>query len=331
MKPNLRDGLDSGHLHLKTRTLASKPSRKQIKTPEFFREVYKGNVRYIEHGDPFVPWHCHDEYELHMVVATSGNMFVGTYTGEFSSGSLVLIGPRLPHNWISKGVAEGDTGIKHVLVKFLGKPLETMAKNIYELNEIMPLLDRAACGIEFFGLSSEAKAHFIRIRETKGLERFAELLQFLGKLARAQDYRQLSNEQTPLLDGDVDPTKMGVIIDYILDNHHQPLSAELLAQQAGMSLAKFSRVFQKVTGSTFIDFVNTRRITRACELLMNTDKYVVNICFDVGFNNLAYFNRRFLQLKGMTPTEYRNRANGRLGHQSIEFRHPLSEHLVPAH
>jgi AraC-like DNA-binding protein len=48
-------------------------------------------------------------------------------------------------------------------------------------------------------------------------------------------------------------------------------------------------------------------------LLMTSDRYVTNICYDVGFNNVANFNRRFLELKGMTPSEFRKQADSRFG------------------
>jgi AraC-like DNA-binding protein len=43
-------------------------------------------------------------------------------------------------------------------------------------------------------------------------------------------------------------------------------------------------------------------------MLYATDAQVSTICFDVGFQNLANFNRHFLKMKNMTPTEYRNTA-----------------------
>jgi AraC-like DNA-binding protein len=81
----------------------------------------------------------------------------------------------------------------------------------------------------------------------------------------------------------------------------------------GMTESKFSRYFRRVTGNTYTDFVNRLRINKACQLLMETDRYVTNVCYDVGFNNLANFNRRFLQIKGMTPKEFRRQSDARFG------------------
>ena len=46
---------------------------------------------------------------------------------------------------------------------------------------------------------------------------------------------------------------------------------------------------------------------------MHSDMYVANICYEVGFNNVANFNRRFLELKGMTPKAFRLQARRRFG------------------
>jgi AraC-like DNA-binding protein len=75
-----------------------------------------------------------------------------------------------------------------------------------------------------------------------------------------------------------------------------------------MSESRFSRFFRRATGNTFTDFVNRVRISRACQLLMDTEQTVNTICFDVGFNNVANFNRRFLEIKGMTPTDFRRQS-----------------------
>ena len=80
-----------------------------------------------------------------------------------------------------------------------------------------------------------------------------------------------------------------------------------------MSESRFSRFFRRATGNTFTDFVNHVRINRACQLLMESEHPITRIGFDVGFNNMANFNRRFLDIKGMTPREYRRQVATRFG------------------
>lgn len=56
------------------------------------------------HGYPFrtVRWHYHPEYEIHLVVATSGTFYIGDFVGRFGPGQLIMTGPNLPQNWISE-------------------------------------------------------------------------------------------------------------------------------------------------------------------------------------------------------------------------------------
>jgi AraC-like DNA-binding protein len=84
-----------------------------------------------------------------------------------------------------------------------------------------------------------------------------------------------------------------------------------VAAELGMSESRFSRFFRRATGNTFTDFVNRVRVNRACQLLMETDRLVTHICYEVGFQNVANFNRRFRDIKGMTPTEFRQQADHR--------------------
>ena len=80
-----------------------------------------------------------------------------------------------------------------------------------------------------------------------------------------------------------------------------------------MSESHFSRVFRRGTGNTFTDFLIRVRLTRVCQLLMQSDEPVSTICYDVGFNNVANLNRRFLDGKGMTPSAFRQQSRGCFG------------------
>ena len=103
------------------------------------------------------------------------------------------------------------------------------------------------------------------------------------------------------------------IVDYLIEHYSESFSMAELAQRSGMTESSFSRNFRRATGNSYTDFVNHLRINKACQLLMETDRYITNVCYDVGFNNVANFNRRFLQIKGMTPKEFRRQAEARFG------------------
>ncbi len=274
-----------------------------------------GFIRYLEHGvpNPLVRWHYHDEYELHLILETSGRVFIGDYIGHFSPGHLVLTGPRVPHNWVSTNIPEEGVQLRDVVLQFPHEPLELMGNRIPEFRDIFPMLNRSLYGIEFFGMQEKAVGRFARIRDTTGFTRLLEFMTLLGELAQSNDFRLLSSVQMQSSDDDASLTKISSAINFILENYNTDLSMSKLSHDLGMSESKFSRFFRTATGNSFTDFVNRLRINRACQLLMETDRYVINVCYEVGFNNVANFNRRFLDVKGMTPTEFRNQAKGRFG------------------
>jgi AraC-like DNA-binding protein len=274
-----------------------------------------GFIRCLSHGfpTPLARWHYHDEYELHLITATSGKVFVGDWIGQFQPGHLVLTGPRLPHNWVSMDLPEGGVAQRDLVIQFTHEPLVRAADNIPELAEVLPLLERAKHGIEFFGMAERSQLHWQRVKAARGLRRFTAFCEFLCDLSSWTDYRLLSNVQLQSVDDDASLDQIDAVVMRLTDNLAQPISAADIAAELGMSESRFSRFFRRATGNTFTDFVNRVRINRACQLLMESDRLITHICYEVGFNNVANFNRRFLEIKGMTPSEFRKQASNRFG------------------
>lgn len=274
-----------------------------------------GLVRCLAHGfpSPLVRWHFHEEYELHLITETSGKAFIGDWIGPFEPGHLVLCGPRLPHNWISLDVPAGGAAGRDRVIQFRHEPIERAAAEIPELREVLQLLERARHGVEFFGFAEHALAHWDAVKAARGLRRFALFCNYLADLAQCTDYRLLSNVQMQGVEGDAEVDQINVIVNRITANLAEPIVMADIATELGMSESRFSRFFKRSTGNSFTDFVNRVRINSACHLLMQTDHYVTDICYQVGFNNVANFNRRFLEIKGMTPTEFRRQSDHRFG------------------
>jgi len=276
-------------------------------------DIGKEFVRCVEHGSPtpLERWHCHDEYELQLIIGAHGRAFVGDYVGFFEPGHLVLTGPRLPHNWISTDLPPDGLAVRSLVIQFREAPLRDGMRAISELEETLPLLERARHGIEFFGLSHIVQQRFYRIKQSHGLERFAEFANLLGLLVRCNDYRLLSSDHVAFNGSDDSLTVINKVVAHVNEHYAEDLSVGEMSNLVGMSESAFSRFFSKATGLTFTTFVNRLRVNRACQLLMERDSYVSSVCYAVGFNNVANFNRRFLEVKGMTPTQFRRQAAGR--------------------
>ena len=282
-----------------------------------FEVVDRSNrsIRYLEHGWPtdLCRWHAHEEYELHLIVETRGKAFVGNFIGNFEPGSLFLTGPNLPHNWVTDSVSSEKIEIRDMLVQFSQKSFEKLAEGFPEFSGIRKMLDLAASGILFKGFNATfARGHMEAIRDNIGPERILAFIRFLVRLNEHAEKVTLSETKLVNADGNSKYARIGNIIDHILENFNDDLNAVDTAEMAGMSLTTFGRNFSSVTGHRFVEFVNRVRIGQACGMLYASDDQVTSICFDVGFKNVANFNRHFLKIKGMTPSVYRETARKQL-------------------
>ena len=96
-------------------------------------------------------------------------------------------------------------------------------------------------------------------------------------------------------------------ISYIDDNYHTDISRSAVAGQAGLSASHFSRMFRKVTGVSYQEYVNSKRITKAMKLLCTSPQSITEIAISLGFADTTGFGRIFKKLTGHTPSAYRSR------------------------
>jgi AraC-like DNA-binding protein len=269
------------------------------------------SIRYLEHGWPtdLCRWHAHEEYELHLIVRTRGKAFVGDYIGDFQAGDLFMTGPNLPHNWITDSVWSEPVETRDMLVQFSQESVEKLAEGFPEFSQVLRLLNLAQSGIAFEGFNPTfAKGHMESIRDNKGAERILAFVRFLVRLNEHAEKKALSSAKLIQHNAGGKQARIAKVVDHITKNFHEQFSLTQAAEMANMTEITFSRSFQTVTGHGFVQFLNRIRIGQACALLYASDDKVITIAQSAGFKNLANFNRQFLKLKGMTPSEYRDTA-----------------------
>ena len=110
----------------------------------------------------------------------------------------------------------------------------------------------------------------------------------------------------------LDPTDIAVDYELLVQRiirtmraGDDPLTLDDLAEMAGLSPFHFARVFRSVTGVPPVEYQTSLRFLRAKELLLTSPASVTDICFEVGYGSLGTFSRRFKQIVGITPAEFR--------------------------
>lgn len=269
------------------------------------------SIRFLEHGWPsdLCRWHAHEEYELHLVVETRGKAFVGDYIGDFKAGDLFMTGPNLPHNWITDKVWSEPVEIRDMLIQFSHESVEKLADGFPEFSQVLQLLQLAKSGVYFEGFNATfARGHMEAIRDNKGAERILAFVRFLVRLNEHAEKKTLSVTKLIQPEGGSKQARIAQVVDHITRNFYEAFSVAQAAEMANMTEITFSRNFQAVTGHSFVDFLNRIRIGQACGMLYASDKQITAIAQEAGYKNLANFNRHFLKVRGMTPSEYRETA-----------------------
>ncbi|MBL6632629.1 MAG: AraC family transcriptional regulator [Candidatus Nanopelagicales bacterium] len=253
-------------------------------------------------------WHCHPEYEIHLITQTSGSVIVGNHIGTFEAGQIAIFGPNLPHDWVSDLAPDESVEDRDFVIQFTDSWIRDCMALIPELSEIANVLHQSKYGLSLIGESGKVAAEVMREAvQASGSRQVASLIELLSIFSRAP------RGDRQLLAGDwIDPSSDHLSqlaveegVAFIFENLTGTISLAKAASVAHMSEATFSRYFKRASGITFSEMVKKLRIAHACRLLDSTQDTIATVATNSGYNNLANFNRQFLAEVNMTPREYR--------------------------
>lgn len=259
------------------------------------------------------PWHYHPEYELVLVVKSSGMRTVGDHNEHFTDGDLVFLGPNLPHSYQNDSIYyQDDSSLKaeaiviHFKEDFLGKDFF----NLPEMIQVVQLFNKAKYGIKITGNTRQQISDImLQMHTVNGHKRILQLLSILEILSTSDEIELLTNPgfvQQHLVSYDDRITK---VHEYIMKNFQKDISLAEVAEIANMSIPSFCRLFKSSTRKAFSNFVNEIRVGHACRLLLEDRESIAQICYKSGFNNMSNFNRQFKRLKERSPLQYRQRVS----------------------
>jgi AraC-like DNA-binding protein len=253
-------------------------------------------------------WHCHPEYEIHFIRETSGSMIAGDFIGTFEAGQVSIMGPNLPHDWVSDLDSNVVIPNRDAVIQFSASWLNKCIALIPELNDLENFLSDSSRGIMLSGDSAqEAGALIMEVIESRGSEKISRMFSLLAfmKNSPTSDKKILASEWFGNGSDEGSQAAVEAGLNYIFESLTSEIRLSTAAKLAFMSEATFSKYFKRAAGITFSDMVKKLRIAHACRMLDATDASISTVCAASGYNNIANFNRQFLAEMGMTPTAYR--------------------------
>lgn len=292
------------------------------KPPLGSRAAFQVRKDYFDSLD--TKWHYHSEYELAFINYPHGKRIAGNSITPFEAGDLVFYGPNLPHAWSHEPAAvqtaSYNSGLSHyaIVVHFSESCFGDTFFAIPEMGAIQTMLRKSTHGLVIHG---ETRKRIVQrmnqLVDHTGSTRVILLLQILEELSASGEYTLLSSAGYWDNLNDHDAVRMSSIYEYIIQNFTREIVLEKIATQAHISPSAFCRYFKARTKRTLKEFVNDLRINYACQLLEENQHSITQICFEAGFNNISNFNRRFKEIKGITPQQYRTNILG-IHHNNIK-------------
>jgi AraC-like DNA-binding protein/quercetin dioxygenase-like cupin family protein len=250
------------------------------------------------------PVHFHPEYELNLVIDSTGKRIIGDSILEYDSPDLVFVGPNTPHAW----TGNNNHNNPHVItIQFDGNVLsEKMLSKNYAL-PLKNLLEKAKRGILFNQKTvNNVQKRIEKLSEIQGFDAFISLLSILYDLSISRNQSLLAS-QGYVGQFDLNQSqRISKVVNYIQENLLNDIRIKQVADLVNMSETAFSHFFKKRTQRSFSDYLTDMRVSYAARLILETDRNISEVCFMSGFNNLSNFNRTFKSRYLCTPGEMRS-------------------------
>lgn len=262
------------------------------------------------------PLHRHEYMQINYVAAGKGTHMINQTQFPIMRGDIFIVPPLVVHSLSS----DADKPMEMIEFEFEPTFINQNFNNIENIesffdfayiepfllaeNKVKPCLNLIGQNqIEVESLLTEAILEYKQRQPGFVLMIRALLLKLLVLAGRAftQDVRQ--SDQYSIFSRHHDA--IFASLQYINEHSSADLKSEEIARKFNLSTSYFRFLFKSIVARTFTEYLNDIRLAKALERLKKADLKVIEICYEVGFNNINHFNRLFKHKYGMSPSSYR--------------------------
>ena len=241
-------------------------------------------------------------YELSHIITGCGTRTIGSKSEPFESGEVILVPPRIPHEWrFGTDVVDSDGNIENFSVHFHPSLLENISRLFPELEESFSNLLNISEALRYEGEQRERIIDLLyKIEKASRVDRVCLIILLLDNISKSTDATTVGS----VCRIGTAESRMEKIRIYVSCNHARKIRLGDIAAHIGMYKSAFCAFFRQQTDTTFISWLNAFRIQRAQELLSSGKMAVSDVAAAVGFDSPAHFTRTFHSQIGMSPSEY---------------------------
>ena len=247
-------------------------------------------------------WHYHPEIEICYTKKSNGKRHVGNQISKYDEGDLVMFGSNLPHGFTT------TENTDQLVIQFREDFLFKSINEIHDLSELKALFEKAKMGLEIKGNTKTKALKIIKKLNNKvGLRRIIKLLELLELLVKSEECKPICSRKYVSTINLTQLSRMKKIFNYLENNYKNDITISDAAKIINLTDSAFYKFIKRHTKKRFTQLLNEYRIDHAAKRLSSTKMTIAEICFDSGFKNLSYFNRRFLEAEKLTPSEFRQK------------------------
>jgi AraC-like DNA-binding protein len=271
----------------------------KIPKPKEDSLIYQEDIEFVFYDK----LHQHEEIQISYIENGEGTIFVGDTITPYQKGEVIVIGGNLPHVFRS----ERNTGEMSVMLSLFFTP-DSFGKDFFSLaalKEIQPFFESSKNGFVVNNPSKKIIKSFKKIKSVNEFNRFILFLEIIKKLAQEKK-TLLSSYIYDKKITDNEGKRMQTVFEYVMTNFQKNITLDEIAALSNMTKNAFCKYFKIRTNKTFFQFLIEIRIERAAKLLSKSQELsVLEVSELCGFNNISNFNRKFKEIKGMSPLVYR--------------------------
>ncbi len=263
---------------------------------------------YVQHykGESFYEkLHQHKEIQISLVLKGEGTYIIGDCVGDFIPNDIFVLGENLPHVFKRDAALKNEVEIVSLFFSKISYGEDFF--NFPEFEHFQHFFNDAVLGYKVLSNVDALSILLSKIDMLSKYKQFTSFLEILHLISDAEKLKLSSLINLKKYAGD-QGKRMSNIFQYSMDNFHKEVTLRDAADIANMTPNAFCRYFKQRTNKTFVNFLIDIRIGNACKLLAKkNDLSITEISYKSGFNNLANFNRKFKEIKGITPSEFRKK------------------------
>ena len=245
--------------------------------------------------------HRHADIELQYCINDKVHLTVNKKSVTVNKGELILVSPMAAHSVVSDQDSEGKallvvagvSLLKNFFSHFSALKTDHLVITAETLKENRGLTEVLEETVALCEKGTDINALLIRGNIYKLCAYLIEIINSDSAAGEEQrgEMKKVANVEKAL--------------EMIYYEHNRQLTVEEVAAATGYGKSNFCKVFKAVTGDTFHNVLNRKRIQSACDLLLETDMQISEISAQVGFAETKSFCRVFKESTGKTPGQYR--------------------------